>query len=158
MLSGAQIEHIPSFLSMFSRIRVQPTALLRRLQNVRYPIKHSTQALTTTASVRQNQKDHTPDSYSKEVDRTPPNDEKIHRVDPDSDLVQKPYEAPSGEWSRAGVKTDEYRNVGGKRLYAPKGGKSSRHGAGKTLSEDNGHETSKGDEGPDGKSSHGRGG
>ena len=88
---------------MFSRIRAHPTTLFRRTQNVRYRIASSTQALLV--GVRH----HTPDSYSKEVDHTPPSDAKVHRVDPDSDRVQKPHEAPSGEWSRAGVKTDEYR-------------------------------------------------
>ncbi|KAF8815321.1 hypothetical protein BYT27DRAFT_7194625 [Phlegmacium glaucopus] len=143
---------------MFSRIRAQqPAALLRRAQNVLYPIKISTQGLTTTAGVRQNHKDHTPDSYSKEVDRTPPSDQKIHRVDPDSDLVQKPYEAPSGEWSRAGIQTEAYRSVEAeKQPYAPIGGENSRYGAGKSLAEDKGPETSKSDEGPDRKSSHGR--
>lgn len=132
---------------MFSRLRAQL---------VRYPITNSLTTTTTTiAGVRHS---HTPDSYSKEVDHTPPSDEKIHRVDPESDLVQKPYEVPSGEWSRAGIKTDEYRNVEGeKQPYAPKGGENSRYGAGKTLAEDKGPETSKSDEGPDRKSSHGRG-
>lgn len=109
---------------MFSRIRVQPTTLLRLVQNVRYPITSHTQTLTTTFGVRQN---HTPDSYSKEVDHTPPSDDKIHRVDPESDLVQKPYEAPSG-WSRAGVQTEKFRNVSGEKQQdsatAHKGGES----------------------------------
>jgi hypothetical protein len=135
---------------MFSRILAQSTTLLRRTQNVRYPILSSTQTLT---SVRHN---HTPDSYSKDLDHNPPSDEKIHRIDPDSDRVQKPYEAPSGEWSRAGVKTDEYRTVDEKQPYAPQGGESARYGARKTLTEDKGAETSKSDEGPNGKSSGGR--
>lgn len=136
--------------TMFSRIRAHPTTLLRRAQNVRYPITTFTQPLIP---VRHN---HTPDSYSKDIDHSPPSDAKIHRVDPDSDRVQKPYEAPSGEWSRAGVKTDEYRTVDEKHPYAPKGGESARYGARKTLTEDKGAELSKGDEGPEGKSSRGR--
>jgi hypothetical protein len=136
--------------SMFSRILAQSTTLLRRVQNVRYPITSPTQALT---GVRHN---HTPDSYSKDIDHTPPSDEKIHRIDPDSDRVQKPYEAPSGEWSRAGVQTHEYRTVEEKQPYAPKGSESTRYGARKTLTEDKGAEMSKSDEGPEGKSSRGR--
>ena len=85
---------------------------------------------------------HTPDSYSKEVDHTPPSDAKVHRVDPESDRVQKPYEAPSG-WSRAGVKTDEYRTD------VLKGGKSTTSWLWeRPLTEVERAEMSKGDEGP----------
>lgn len=131
---------------MFSRIRANLT-ILRLVQNVRYPIASSTHVLS---GIRHN---HTPDSYSKEVDYTPPKDKKVHRVDPESDRVQKPYEAPSGEWSLAGVKAEEYRTVEEKNAYAPKGGESTRYGVRKTLTEDKGAETSKSDEG---KSSFGR--
>lgn len=135
---------------MFSRIRVHPTTLLRSVQILRYPVTNSTQTLT---GIRHN---HTPDSYSKDIDHTPPSDKKVHRVDPDSDSVQKPYEAPSGKWSLAGVKTDEYRTVDEKHPYAPIGGESARYGARKSLTEDKGAETSKSDDGPNGKSSLGR--
>ena len=54
---------------------------------------------------------HTPDTYSKEVDATPPSDHTVHRLDPESDNVQKPHEPPSG-YSRAVVKTGEYSSVG----------------------------------------------
>ena len=87
--------------TMFSSLRARPAFLLRRAQNLPLRIANSNLVLM---GVRH----HTPDSYSKEVDHTPPSDAKVHRVDPESDRVQKPYEAPSG-WSRAGVKTDEYR-------------------------------------------------
>lgn len=110
---------------MFSRIRAYPTTFLFRAQNVRYRITSPAQALT---GVRH----HTPDSYSKDIDHTPPKDAKVHRVDPDSDRVQKPYEAPSGEWSRAGVKTDEYQT---EHPHTLKGGESTRYGARKTLTE-----------------------
>ena len=123
--------------TMFSRIRANSTTLLRRVQHVRYPIASSTHVLS---GIRHN---HTPDSYSKDVDHTPPNDKKVHRVDPNSECVQKPYEAPSGEWSRAGVKAEEYRAVEEKRAYAPKGGESTRYGVRKKLTEDKGTETSK---------------
>ncbi|KAF8815302.1 hypothetical protein BYT27DRAFT_7156019 [Phlegmacium glaucopus] len=117
----------------------------------------SMKALTTTTGVCQNHNDHTPDSYSKEVDCTTPSDQKIHRVGPESDLVQKLYEAPSGEWSRTGIKTDEYRSVEGeKQPYTLKEGENSCFGAGRTPAEDKGPETTKSDEGPDRKSSHGR--
>lgn len=134
---------------MFSRIRAHPTSLLRRVQNVQYRITSSTQAMIRV-------RHHTSDTYSKDVDHTPPKDAKVHRVDPDSDRVQKPYEAPSGKWSNAGVKTNEYQTVDEKQPYAPKGGESTRYGARKTLTEDKGAETSKSNEGPDGESSGGR--
>ncbi|KAG5635299.1 hypothetical protein H0H81_011781 [Sphagnurus paluster] len=51
---------------------------------------------------------HTPDTYNKDVDPTPPIDSSIYRVDPSSENVQKPHEAPSGQWSRAGVRTSDY--------------------------------------------------
>lgn len=46
---------------------------------------------------------HTPDSYAKDVDYTPPPDHRIYRVDPLSENVQKPFEAPSGDFSRTGA-------------------------------------------------------
>ncbi|KAJ3575819.1 hypothetical protein NP233_g838 [Leucocoprinus birnbaumii] len=46
---------------------------------------------------------HTPDSYAKEVDYTPAPDHRIYRVDPLSENVQKPYEAPSSDFSRTGA-------------------------------------------------------
>jgi hypothetical protein len=51
---------------------------------------------------------HTPDSYSKDVDVTPPPDPTTHRVDAASEAVQRPHEPPSGEYSRAGTKTKEF--------------------------------------------------
>ncbi|KAG6829424.1 hypothetical protein H0H92_004570, partial [Tricholoma furcatifolium] len=54
---------------------------------------------------------HTADSYNKDdIDPTPPSDSSVYRVDSSSDAVQKPHEAPSGEWSRAGTKTSEYQS------------------------------------------------
>jgi hypothetical protein len=51
---------------------------------------------------------HTPDSYSKDVDVTPPTDPTTHRVDAASEAVQRPHEPPSGEFSRAGTRTKDY--------------------------------------------------
>jgi hypothetical protein len=42
---------------------------------------------------------------------TPAADKTVNRLDPDTDAVQRPYEPPSGPWSQAGVKTEEYRHV-----------------------------------------------
>lgn len=96
--------------------------------------------------------EHNPDSYSKDVDFTPPSDTSIHRVDPTSESVQKPHEAPSGEWSRAGTRTSEYQSVDkSSQLYAAPG--EDRRYGGKEMYK--GPETSK-REGPEGKASSGR--
>jgi len=99
---------------------------------------------------------HTTDSYTKEVDSTPAPDKTVHRVDPDSDRVQKPYEPPSGEWSRAGVETEEYRLAkGAKQPYAPKGGDKGRPKSRQNWAEGKGSQTSGKAESPDAWSSKG---
>ncbi|THH10300.1 hypothetical protein EW146_g8414 [Bondarzewia mesenterica] len=109
------------------------------------------------------QVDHTAESYFKEADLTPPLDSTIHRVDSSSDSVQRPYEAPSGEWSRAGTQTEEYTHVDRKQPYDVKTqnggsleGEKLRYGGKKPWSEEKGPETSKPDEGPTGKGAEGR--
>jgi hypothetical protein len=93
---------------------------------------------------------HTIDSYTKDVDSTPPTDPSVHRVDPDSDRVQKPYEPPSGEWSRAGVQTEKYRHVeGAKKPYAPTGGDKGRPKSRQNWAEGKGRQASGKDESPD---------
>ena len=97
---------------MLSSIRV---AALRR------PQAHLLPRRSLSSTSPQEQTKHTSDTYSKEVDATPASDHTVHRLDPESDNVQKPHEPPSG-YSRAGVKTEEYSSVdyGGK---APLGAK-----------------------------------
>ena len=114
-----------------------------------------------TTRCTQSQRNHNPDSYSKEVDMTPAKDQTVNRLDPDTDAVQRPYEPPSGPWSRAGVMTEEYRHVEGgegptRQPYTASGSKG-RYGGRKDLAEEKGTETSGPDEGPDAKSSQGRG-
>lgn len=75
---------------------------------LRAPI-HST-ALRRSEQLQKSSESHTADSYSKDIDYTPPEDTKIHRVDSSSENAQKPHEAPSGQWSQAGVKTSEYQS------------------------------------------------
>ena len=92
---------------------------------------------------------------------TPAKDKTVNRLDPDTDAVQLPYEPPSGPWSRAGVMSEEYRHAESgegptKQPYTPLGNKG-RYGARKGLAEKKGAETSGSDEGPDAKSSQGRG-
>ena len=93
------------------------------LSNARPRVPHASASPISPITIISRDK-HTTDSYTKDVDSTPPSDPAVHRVDPDSDLVQKPYEPPSGEWSLAGVQTEEYRDVeGAKQPHAPKGGR-----------------------------------
>lgn len=74
---------------MFSRTLIRP---------IRSHACRLVPSYTSTAQLS-----HSTDSYSKEVDPTPAADSKIHRVDPSSENVQKPHEAPSGPWSATGV-------------------------------------------------------
>ncbi|KAJ7611392.1 hypothetical protein DFH06DRAFT_1245012 [Mycena polygramma] len=76
---------------MFSR------SLLRPVQS------HLRQSLAPASCAASTSTSHTADSYSKEVDSSPAADPTIHRVDPSSENVQKPHEAPSGPWSATGV-------------------------------------------------------
>ncbi|KAG6815960.1 hypothetical protein H0H87_009873 [Tephrocybe sp. NHM501043] len=99
---------------------------------------------------------HTSDSYNRDdIDPTPPNDTSVYRVDSTSEKVQKPHEAPSGEWSRAGVKTSEYQSASKTEPYAAPG-QDLRYGGKESYVKDKGPETSKPDEGPNGKASGGR--
>lgn len=100
---------------------------------------------------------HSSDSYAKDVDATPPPDHTVHRVDPTSEAAQKPHEPPSGEFSRAGTKTEEYTHVDKQgRPYAPPGKPEQRYGGKETYDREKGPETSHPGDGPEGKSSGGR--
>lgn len=106
--------------------------------------------------------EHTPDSYAKDVDTSSAPDTSVHRVDPSNSDVQKPHEPPSGEWSRAGVESEEYRHMeggkgakGGKEPYAPAGGSKGAYGSKQGWKEEKGPETSNPGEGPEGGSAAG---
>lgn len=98
---------------------------------------------------------HTTDSYSKDVDQNPPSDSTIHRVDPQSESVQKPHEPPSGEYSQAGTQTSEYQSVSHTQPYEVPG-KDTRYGGKERLGKDKGPETSHPGDGPEGKEAGGR--
>ncbi|KAL0581207.1 hypothetical protein V5O48_000795 [Marasmius crinis-equi] len=96
---------------------------------------------------------HTTDSYNKDVDVTPPDDSKIHRVDPGNENSQKPYEAPAGKYSQVGAET-AYQNVSRKEPYkAP--GEDQRWGGKEEYYSEKGPETSKPSGGPEGKAKGG---
>ncbi|KAI0053760.1 hypothetical protein FA95DRAFT_1467133, partial [Auriscalpium vulgare] len=97
----------------------------------------------------------TADSYFKDVDAEAPADSKVHRVDSSSEAVQRPHDPPSGEYSRAGVRTEEYRSVDKQEPYEAK---SDGHQQEKLRygGKDKGTETSHPGEGPEGASAGGR--
>ncbi|KAG5642496.1 hypothetical protein DXG03_002720 [Asterophora parasitica] len=109
----------------------------------------------TSRALANVERKHTTDSYNKDIDPTPPQDSSIHRVDSFSENVQKPHEAPSGQWSRAGTQTSKYESVSKTEPYtAP--GQDQRYGGKELLANEKGSETSKPGEGPEGKASGGR--
>lgn len=100
-------------LTSMLRIRLaqmSPSIIMRLAACTGRRYVHATLPLSTTstASKSAGSVQHTADSYAKDVDDTPAPDHQVYRMDPSNENVQKPYEAPSGEWSRAGVKTSEY--------------------------------------------------
>ncbi|KAG1729594.1 hypothetical protein EDD22DRAFT_929221 [Suillus occidentalis] len=118
------------------KISIQPSA-----SSFHRPLHTSTRLLRPQSSSELGtSKPHNADTYFKDVDETAPSDPTIHRVDATSEAVQRPYEAPSGEWSQAGVRTREYEHP-----Y-------DRSGAGAGA----GSSTSGRGEGPEGQSKGGR--
>ncbi|KAF9235223.1 hypothetical protein BU15DRAFT_51603 [Melanogaster broomeanus] len=101
---------------------------------------------------------HSAENYFKDVDETPPQDPSIYRVDAASEAAQRPYEPPSCQWSEAGMKTEEYRNVSKDEPYdVPNSPETKlRYGGTKKYAEDKGPETSKRGEGPEGTERFGR--
>ncbi|KAF7319199.1 hypothetical protein HMN09_00256600 [Mycena chlorophos] len=77
--------------TMFSRALVRTSAPIRRL------------ASTASAAKPASSASHTADSYSKDVDSSPAPDSKVHRVDPNSQTVQRPHDPPSNAYSQTGV-------------------------------------------------------
>jgi len=143
-----------SHLLPMTRRLVTPTTFCRT--SLCSSIGHQSRKLHSSGSLLAGG-EHTSDSYSKDVDSTPASEKSVHRLDPDSDKVQKPNEPPSGPWSRAGVQTEEYRHVeGSKEPYTAKEGIKGRYGARSDWAEEKGPETSSRDDGPEGKSSGGR--
>ena len=101
---------------------------------------------------------HNSDTYAKEVDTSPAADQHVHRIDELNDNVQKPYEAPSGEFSRTGAMSAEYATMSkSDQPYAPKDeGEKLRYGGKKNWVDDKGPQTSKPGEGPAGSDAGGR--
>jgi hypothetical protein len=105
-------------------------------------------------------RDHSAESYFKEVDSSPPADSSTYQVDTSSDAVQRPHTPPSGKYSQAGVGSAEYSVVDKETPYDPPsqgdaneklryGGKSQE-----PLEKDGG--TSRSNEGPNKASAAGR--
>ncbi|KAM5542382.1 hypothetical protein V8D89_003841 [Ganoderma adspersum] len=109
------------------------------------------------------EKIHTAESYFKDVDHAPPPSEKTYQVDSANPTVQRPNEAMSGEYSRAGAKTKEYATVeGGTYDIPPSTGpekdQKSRYGNTPRYYDEHGSgsKVSKPGEGPEGASAGGR--
>ena len=90
---------------------------------------------------------HNADSYSKEVDFTPPSDPTIHIVDAAQAEVQRPHEPPAGEFSQTGAKAGHQQPGGKQRLD---------YGGREEWASRKGGETSHPGEGPEGKEMGGR--
>jgi hypothetical protein len=104
--------------------------------------------------------DHSAESYSKDVDHTPPPDTSTYQVDGSSEAVQRPHKPPSGEYSQAGVTSEAYRTVDKREPYeapSPGGaGTKLRYGGKDQWASEKGRETSHASEGPEGASAAGR--
>ncbi|KAF9226965.1 hypothetical protein BS17DRAFT_776403 [Gyrodon lividus] len=103
---------------------------------------------------------HSAESYFKDVDETPPQDPSLYKVDAASEAAQRPYEPPSGQWSQAGMRTEEYRSVSKDDPYdIPNTPETKlRYGGTKKYGEgeDKGLEASERGEGPEGTERFGR--
>lgn len=137
--------------------RVIPNAAPRSA--TAFPASH-TRAFTRTTFALADQESsnngHSAESYFKDVDSTPPSDSTVHRVDSSSDAVQRPYEPPSGQYSQAGVQTEEYRSTD-KTYDTPGGGENkARYGATTPYEEDPNMKNGKPEEGPAQGSAGGR--
>jgi hypothetical protein len=106
--------------------------------------------------------DHSAESYSKEVDSSPPPDTSTYQVDDSTDTVQRPHKPPSGKYSQAGVGSEEYRTVDKQVPYEPASnsqGRASqklRYGGKSQRASEKDGETSHPGEGPEGASAAGR--
>lgn len=140
------------------------------------PIQSNARRLAASSSTSTASRWHSTDSYSKDVDSSPADDPTVHRVDPSSENVQKPHEAPSGRWSATGVEAGvdnaqgkkkegekatgmkEYSTMSGEKPYhAP--GEDQRYGGKAPYEQEKGknpRETSGSHEGPEGSESGGR--
>ena len=104
--------------------------------------------------------DHSAESYFKEVDSSPPADTSTYQVDASSDAVQRPHTPPSGEYSQAGVGSEEYSVVDKETPYDPPSqgdaSKKLRYGGQNQWPSEKGRETSRSNEGPNEASAGGR--
>ncbi|KAL0950411.1 hypothetical protein HGRIS_010368 [Hohenbuehelia grisea] len=126
--------------SVISRASTRSQLARRALHNTRVSLSKSS---------------HSTDTYAKDVDSAPPPDEKMHRVDPNSENAQKPYEAPSGQWSQASTKHGAYQHVSDTKPYDVNG-RDQRYGGKEDLVKEKGAETSNSGEGPEGQARGGR--
>lgn len=139
-------------ISLRAHRTIPTSAVSRRV--LAFPASQTRTFFRTTialADKKSSNDGHSADSYFKDVDSTPPTDSTVHRVDSSSDTVQRPYEPPSGEYSQAGVQTEEYRSTekSDKPYDAAGGGENeARYGATPHYKDDPDMKTSKSEESP----------
>ncbi|KXN89560.1 hypothetical protein AN958_05427 [Leucoagaricus sp. SymC.cos] len=144
-----------SLINVFHLGTRTPATISRRFLSATVSLRASNQGGSQSASGVQ----HTSDTYAKDVDTSPASDQQVYRLDALSENVQKPYEAPSGEWSRIGITAAEYATMNkSDQPYAPKdeGEPKQRYGGTKSWVNDKGPETSHSGQGPAGSDAGGR--
>jgi hypothetical protein len=148
--------YIPRMRPLHQQI-VRASRFAQRTNPSSIPVRHFAGTRPTYESPQKssNVSGHSAESYQKEVDSSPPADSSTYQVDDSSESVQRPHKPPSGVYSQAGVGSEEYRVMDKQAPYeAPSQGeadKKLRYGG-----KNQGRETSRSSEGPDGASAAGR--
>ncbi|KAF5364043.1 hypothetical protein D9756_000356 [Leucocoprinus leucothites] len=145
-------------MPLINLLRVGTGAISRRFLSTTTTLRAAASQAPNQASGNPSNVQHTSDTYAKDVDTSPAVDDKVYRIDELNDNVQKPYEAPSGEFSRTGATSAEYTVMSKDgQPYAPKAeGEKQRYGGKKNWVDDKGSETSNSGEGPAGTDAGGR--
>lgn len=77
--------------------------------------RRSSSKFSTSPSLALARQGHSAETYSKEVDNSPPSNASTYQVDSSSDKVQRPHE----KVSEAGIGSEEYRTVDKQEPYEP---------------------------------------
>src|SRR6266403_1925327 len=158
--------HLSANFHLIPRMRPLPQQIVRATRRAHYNnpssifARYFARTHPTYEPPRTSSKDHSAESYFKEVDSSPPADSSTYQVDTSSDAVQRPHKPPSGKYSQAGVGSEEYRLVDKETPYNPPSqgdaNKKLRYGGKDQLPSEKGRETSRSDESPKGASAAGR--
>jgi hypothetical protein len=136
--------------------RAVPT--LRTIASRMQPV--ASRSIASSRASAYPESDHSADSYFKDIDSEPPKDSTVHRVDSSSDTVQRPYEPPAGDFSKAGVDAAfKHKNAEKEDPYSTPGDHSEekmRYGGKESYGSEKKPETSGKGDGPTGASAGGR--